>query len=200
MSHFIEYSIPNKSFIMKNVLIVSGHPDLGQSVANKTILEIVAQALPDAHIRKLDALYPNYQFDIAAEQDALLNADVIVWQFPFSWYSVPGLMKLWIDQVFLHGFAHGSQGKLGGKKLLLSITTGAPAAVYQKDGAFGYTMQELMAQFEITAKLCNLDFQTPIYTNGISYVGRDAEAIQAQKTAAKEHAERLIAKIKELTA
>ena len=59
MSHFIEYSIPNKSFIMKNVLIVSGHPDLGQSVANKTILEIVAQALPDAHIRKLDALFSN---------------------------------------------------------------------------------------------------------------------------------------------
>ena len=44
-------------------------------------------------IRKLDALYPNRRFDIAAEQDALLKADVIVLQFPFSWYSVPGLMK-----------------------------------------------------------------------------------------------------------
>ena len=187
--------------MQKNVLIVSGHPDLGQSVANKTILDAVQAALPQARIRRLDALYPNYQIDVAAEQAALLQADVIVWQFPFSWYSVPGLMKLWLDQVFLHGFSHGSQAKLGGKKLLVSVTAGAPAAVYQKDGAFGHTVEELLSQFEITAKLCNLDFQTPVYTCGVSYSARNDEAkINAQKAAARNHAERLIARIKGLAA
>lgn len=117
---------------MKNVLIVSGHPELNTSIANQTILSEVAQALPEAEIRRLDTLYPNYQFDIEAEQSAILKADVIVFQFPFSWYSVPGLMKLWIDKVFVHGFAHGSTAKIGGKKLIISFTTGAPEAVYQK--------------------------------------------------------------------
>ncbi len=102
---------------MKNVLIVSGHPELNTSIANQTILSEVAQALPEAEIRRLDTLYPNYQFDVEAEQSAILKADVIVFQFPFSWYSVPGLMKLWIDKVFVHGFAHGSTAKIGGTKL-----------------------------------------------------------------------------------
>ena len=186
---------------MKNVLIISGHPNLKESLANAIILDEVTKVLPQTEIRRLDTLYPDYQFDVAAEQAALLKADVIVWQFPFSWYSVPGLMKLWLDQVFLHGFSHGSQGKLGGKKLLVSVTAGAPAAVYQKDGAFGHTVEELLSQFEVTAKLCNLDFQTPVYTCGVSYSARNDEAeINAQKAAARNHAERLIARIKGLAA
>jgi hypothetical protein len=43
----------------------------------------VATALPDAEIRRLDWLYPDGKFNIAAEQESLLRADVIVWQFPF---------------------------------------------------------------------------------------------------------------------
>ena len=108
---------------MSRILIISGHPDLSASVANAAILAHVERELPEAEIRRLDALYPDYQFDIEAEQSALLAADIIVFQFPFSWYALPGLMKLWLDKVFLHGFSHGSKGRLGGKKLLLSFTT-----------------------------------------------------------------------------
>jgi hypothetical protein len=111
---------------MKKVLIVSGHPDLAASLANATILAEVEKLLPEAEIRRLDSLYPDYRFNIASEQQSLLAADIIVWQFPFSWYSVPGLMKLWLDQVFLHGFSHGAQKQLSGKKLLLSFTAGTP--------------------------------------------------------------------------
>ncbi|MCL6406355.1 flavodoxin family protein [Dickeya dadantii] len=186
---------------MKNVLIISGHPNLQESVANAIILNEVAEALPQVEIRYLDALYPSYQFDIAAEQQALLHADLIVWQFPFSWYSVPGLMKQWIDDVFLHGFAHGSKGQLGGKKLLLSFTTGAPKAAYSHDGAFKYTVEDYLPQFETTAALCNLEFQSPIYTNGVSYSGREDEAkLKTQQHAAREHAARLIAAIKTIAA
>lgn len=186
---------------MKNILIVSGHPDLQNSVANAAILEHVSRELPEAEIRRLDALYPDYRFDIEAEQAALLKADIIVWQFPFSWYSLPGVMKLWLDQVFVHGFSHGSQGKLGGKKLLLSFTTGAPAAVYQKDGAFGHTVEDYLPQFATTAALCNLDYQGAVYTNGISYTNReDAAAVAAQAKLAEEHGARLAAKLKELAA
>lgn len=111
---------------MAHILVVSGHPDLNHSIANATILDELATALPDAEIRRLDWLYPDGKFNIAAEQESLLQADVIVWQFPFSWYGLPGLMKQWLDEVFVHGFAHGSTAKLGGKKLILSFTTGAP--------------------------------------------------------------------------
>ena len=41
---------------MKNILIVSGHPELTHSVANATILDEVETALPDVEIRRLDRM------------------------------------------------------------------------------------------------------------------------------------------------
>ncbi|WP_443091649.1 NAD(P)H-dependent oxidoreductase [Basfia succiniciproducens] len=185
---------------MKNVLIVSGHPNLKTSVANQVILDETAKALPNAEIRKLDELFHNGTFDIAAEQAAILKADVLVFQFPFSWYSLPGVMKIWLDEVFEHGFAHGSTAKLAGKKIIFSTTTGAPTELYQKDGFFKYTMEEFAAQFEIMAQLCNLDYQGLIYTNGIGYTSREnEEKINAQKAEAKKHAQRLVALIESLS-
>lgn len=181
---------------MQKVVIISGHPNLKDSVGNATILADVAKALPDVEIRHLASLYPDYNINVEDEQEALLKADVIVWQFPFSWYSVPGLMKLWIDLVLVHGFAHGSTAKLGGKKLIISFTTGAPQTLYSPDGLFKHDIRDYLAQFETTAALCNLDLQTPIYTCGISYVGRDEAKKIEQQAAAHEHARRLVDAIK----
>ena len=177
---------------MKNILVISGHPEPTHSVANATILDEVETALPDVEIRRLDRLYPDGKFNIAAEQKSLLRADVIVWQFPFSWYGLPGLMKKWLDEVFVHGFAHGSTAKLGGKKLILSFTTGAPEELYTVDSFFGHTIEEYLIPFETTARLCNLELLAPVYTCGISYADRDADKIAQQKTLAREHASRLV--------
>lgn len=181
---------------MKNVLIISGHPNLAESVANRAILDELAARLPQAQIRKLDELNQHGEFDIAAEQQALLAADVIVWQFPFHWYSMPALMKKWLDEVFLHGFSHGSKGKLGGKKLIVSVTTGAPAAAYGEQSLMKHSMEALLAPFDSIAALCNLEIQAPVYSNGLSYLHRGDEAgLAAQQQQAKDHAERLVAAI-----
>lgn len=172
---------------MKNVLIISGHPDLSRSVANRTILAEVAAALPATQIRKLDELYPDYNINVTAEQEALLQADVIVWQFPFSWYSLPALMKAWLDNVFLFGFAFGSDTKLAGKKLIVSFTAGSDADSYTKEGVMRHEIPDYYPLFESTASICALDLQEPIYTVGM--IGDDTQL------RAKEHAARLISAI-----
>jgi len=79
---------------MSNVLVVSGHPRTGDdSVANKTILEELAVLLPGAEIDHLDDLYPEYTFDVEAEQEKLRAADVIVLQYPLWWYGWPALLQ-----------------------------------------------------------------------------------------------------------
>ena len=183
---------------MKQILIISGHPNLAQSTANSLIIQEVQKQLPNVEVRFLDKLYPDYQIDVSAEQDALSRADVIVWQFPFHWYSMPALMKKWLDEVFLHGFAHGSTAKLGGKKLVISITTGAPEVAYQEDAVMKHTMAQLVAPFESIAALCQLDLQNISYLNGVSYVGRNEEKIAEQKQTAYEYAEQLIQTINAL--
>ncbi|ABR74889.1 flavodoxin family protein [Actinobacillus succinogenes] len=183
---------------MQNILIISGHPDLKNSVATAAILDELAESLPQAEIRKLDALHQNYEFDIQAEQAAVLRADVIVWQVPFYWYAMPALMKKWLDDVFHHGFAHGSEARIGGKKLLVSVTTGAPAELYRKDGFFRHEMEEYMIGFETAAALCGLDYRGAMWLNGVSYVGRDQAKTQEQQAMARDYARRLAEKIKSL--
>ena len=115
---------------MANILIVSAHPRLEEdSVANKTIVEELSKLLPSAEVDRLDELYPDYVIDVSGEQAKLRNADVIVLQYPLWWYGWPALLQKWVEDVFVRGFSHGSTGNaLHGKKLVVSLTTGAPEA------------------------------------------------------------------------
>lgn len=106
------------------ILIIYAHPYPHHSHANKRMLE-QARTLEGVEIRSLYQLYPDFNIDIAAEQEALSRADLIVWQHPMQWYSIPPLLKLWIDKVFSHGWAYGHGGTaLHGKHLLWAVTTG----------------------------------------------------------------------------
>lgn len=178
-------------------LLIAGHPDLSQSVANAAILEEVAAALPDITVRKLCEVAPGGAFDVAAEQAALAEADLIVWQFPFHWYAMPWFMKKWLDEMFVHGFAHGPGAKLDGKKLLVSVTTGAPETAYTGGlGSIG-DIRHFVAAFESIARVCRMKYMGAMWVNGMSYAGDEA-GIARQKAKAKEYAARLIARIREI--
>ena len=182
---------------MKNVLIVSGHPELrDNSFANKIIMEDLAKLLPDAVIDDLSALYPDYKIDVAAEQAKLVAADIIVLQFPIFWYSMPSLLAKWMEDVFVRGFSHGSQGKaLVGKKLLLSFTTGAPESAY--DAAF--PVDALTGRFVQTAGLTGMIYEGYVYTGGVSYADRtDPTRAAAMTEVSHAHAKRLLEKITSL--
>ena len=121
---------------MKKVLIVSGHSNIQHdSVVNSLILKQVKQALPQVEIDLLCELYPDFKIDVAAEQAKVLEADIIVFQFPLYWFAKPSILQRWEEEVFLHGFSHGCNGdKLKGKKLIVSFTVGAPGEVYSREG------------------------------------------------------------------
>lgn len=183
---------------MKNILIISGHPNLAQSNANKAILEEVKNLLPSVEISQLDALYPDFKVDVATEQEKLAKADVIVWQFPVNWYSLPALMKKWLDDVFTFGFAYGGNDtKLKGKKLILSFTTASPEEAYQYGGAQNYPFTDFLNIHRQTANLCGLNFQEPVISYGMMYMEgiMPAEVLTSVKEKAKVHAKRLVQSI-----
>ncbi|MEQ9772213.1 NAD(P)H-dependent oxidoreductase [Pectobacterium jejuense] len=178
---------------MKNVLIVSGHTDLDNSFANKIILENLEYALPEAIQIHLDKLYPNYVFDVRKEQERLINTDIIVLQFPFFWYGVPSLMKKWIEDVFIHGFSHGSTGdKVKGKKLLLSFTSGAPESMYQYGGIQSYPVEDFLPPLTQFANLCRMEWAGHVYTGNLSYIAKSEEQRAEMRVRALAHAETLV--------
>lgn len=82
--------------------------------------------------------------DAKAEMDKVAWADLIIFQFPIWWTSMPAILKGWIDRVFYNGFAFNAaenkiydEGLLKGKKSMLSFTTGAPQVVYSAQGPHG---------------------------------------------------------------
>jgi len=122
---------------MIKVVVISGHPNLNESMANKKIINILS-SLNKTHVRCLDDLYPDYNIDIPAEQAALIDADLVIFQFPLYWSTYPALLKKWFDDVFTYNFAFGPQGdKLKNKKVILSITAGATAESYS-EGDFNF--------------------------------------------------------------
>ncbi|KAE9528977.1 NAD(P)H-dependent oxidoreductase [Testudinibacter aquarius] len=187
---------------MSQVLIISGHPNLAQSSANQTILAALQQGLGEAaEIRRLDRLYADGNIDVAAEQAALRAAEVVVWQFPLHWYALPALMKKYLDEVYVYGFAHGSSGTaLHGKKLLASFTAGAPGELYQTGKAMNFPMEAFLPPLQQSATLCGMEWQPPVYSTGMTYIPgvNSAEDLAAVQHKARAHAERVLAHIRSL--
>lgn len=72
---------------------------------------------------------------IEQEQQKVEWCDLMIWQFPLWWFSVPAILKGWVDRVFAMGrfYKNGhiyENGIFQGKKALLSLTTGGPEANY----------------------------------------------------------------------
>ena len=174
---------------MKNILIVSGHTDLNNSVANKKILEELSKKLPNAEIDYLSELYPDYKINIEEEQNKLLKADIIILQYPVFWYSMPSLLERWMEETFKHGFSHGATGdKLKDKKLIVSLTTGAPEEAYD-------SIDNYLNPIKATCKLCNMEYIGKIVTYGVSYQIRNDKGKEIEEKAFN-HANRLIEIIK----
>ncbi|MFT4043121.1 MAG: NAD(P)H-dependent oxidoreductase [Gordonia sp. (in: high G+C Gram-positive bacteria)] len=88
--------------------------------------------------------------DVAVEQQKLLWADTVIFQFPLWWYTMPAILKGWVDRVFTFGFAYGvgehndtkygerfGEGTLAGRRALLSVTVGGPRTHYSARGING---------------------------------------------------------------
>ena len=71
----------------------------------------------------------------------LQAADLVVTAFPFWWFSVPGVLKSWIDRVFANGVGYGHDpyvdGPLRGKRALAAVAIGGSVDNYGPNGTMG---------------------------------------------------------------
>jgi len=80
--------------------------------------------------------------DILEEQRKLRTCDLLLLQFPLWWFSMPAILKGWVDRVMSMGFAYGGgqwydTGGLKGRRAMLSVTTGGPDFMYSPLGRNG---------------------------------------------------------------
>ncbi|MDO6761709.1 NAD(P)H-dependent oxidoreductase [Tamlana sp. 2_MG-2023] len=76
--------------------------------------------------------------DIVLEQEKVEWCDIMIWHFPLYWFSVPAILKGWVDKVFTMGKFYDNgriyeNGYSVGKRALMSLTTGGPRNNYTAD-------------------------------------------------------------------
>lgn len=92
--------------------------------------------------------------EIVAEQQKLLRADAVVLQFPLWWFSMPAIMKGWVDRVFVEGFGYGiraadgrtrryGDGTLAGKRAMIVVTMGGSEHTVSPRGING-SLEEML--------------------------------------------------------
>lgn len=151
---------------MRTLVLVS-HPTLATSKANARLVAAI-RGLPGIEIRHLEALYPDGRIDVAAEQAAAASTDRLVLQFPFYWYSLPPLLKRWMDDVLAFGWAYGPGGtKLKGKTLQPVLTAGGAETSYRAGGYNLYPVRELLRPLEVAASLMGMALADPLVLYGV---------------------------------
>jgi glutathione-regulated potassium-efflux system ancillary protein KefF len=156
------------------ILVILAHPYPSRSRACAALVEAVRN-MWDLEVRSLYDLYPDFDVDRAAEQAALERAGLVVWLHPVFWYTVPALMKHWMDDVLTRGFAYGHEGdKLKGKDLLWVPTTGGDDAAYSGAGRHRHAFSAFTPGIEQTARYCGMNWLEPFVLHGAHEIPDEA--------------------------
>jgi len=158
------------------ICVVHAHPYPSRSRVNRALADALA-ALPGVDLRALYPLYPDFDIDVAAEQNALAEARLVVWMHPFYWYSVPSLLKLWFDKVLEFGWAYGNgAAALRGKSCLWVPTAGGSEGTYMPGGLHAHPFASFAPPIEQTARFCGMRWEEP-------HVVLDADDVDAARLA-----------------
>jgi glutathione-regulated potassium-efflux system ancillary protein KefG len=161
-----------------SILILLAHPNLQDSRINKALLNAAIQSPVSYDIRDLYALYPHGFINLKDEQAAVEKAHAVVLQHPFYWYSVPALLKEWIDITLTHGWAFGGAAKaLKNKPWAHAVSTGGGPSDYVHPKP---TVEDLLLPLQETAKLCHAIWAEPFITSDASDITDEALESQAQ--------------------
>ena len=184
---------------MKKLTIILAHGNYSKSIANKTIIDRLIKKYPDANLQNLAELYPDFNIDVETEQKNLIEADIVLLQFPVYWYNMPAILKQWMDKVLSYGFAYGVNGdKLKDKILVASITAGGRLESYTPIGSMHFYLRQFFNNIESTTYYCQMKFIEPILGYGNIYIPNVANTPEIVIERAIEQSDRLIKIIDEL--
>lgn len=148
------------------VLILFAHPAFHKSHVNKVLVDGLSK-LDSVTFHDLYEVYPDFDIDIAREQELLTQHDCVIFHYPFFWYNMPALLKEWQDLVLSHGWAFGSQGNMLKDKLFfVAITAGGPKGSYTEDSFHHYSIQHLISPVIQSALLCKMSILPPFIVYG----------------------------------
>lgn len=135
---------------MKNVLLINAHQfyqGISSGGLNETMAGLI-KAEMEQRGYKVQQTNVEQGYDVDAEVQKHVWADIIILQSPVYWFGTPWIYKKYVDEVFTAGLIqqsllvddgrtrqdpsrqYGTGGKMQGKKYMLSLTWNAPKEAF----------------------------------------------------------------------
>lgn len=101
--------------------------------------------LADVAVYEGDGVVPD---EIAAQQKRIMEAEALAFFFPVWWWSMPAILKGWVDRVFTNGFAFTyqdgvSSGLLNHSKAALFCPAASDQGLYRRYGYHGAFQRQI---------------------------------------------------------
>jgi NAD(P)H dehydrogenase (quinone) len=152
---------------------VASARDFGQRARE----DYLVYALEQRHGYQTQTLAP----DILVEIEKIKRADLIVLHFPIFWFSLPAILKGWIDRVFISGYTYGGmrfydRGGLAGKKAMITATLGGRPHMFGPDAVHGELETMLRHLLRGTLYYVGLSVLPPFFAYHVPYIRAEARA------------------------
>ncbi|WP_018230543.1 NAD(P)H-dependent oxidoreductase [Methyloversatilis universalis] len=139
-------------------------------------------ALEQRHAQEGGTLAP----DIRAEVDKVLACDLLILNFPIYWFSVPAMLKGWIDRVFVSGVFYGGKriydrGGLRGRRALVAASLGGREHMFGPQALHGELNGMLRHVLQGSLGYVGFDVLEPFYAHHVPYLP------EAERAAMLEH-------------
>ena len=130
----------------------------------------------------------SFSTEIETEISKVEWCDLMIWQFPLWWFSVPAMLKGWVDRVFAMKRVYGGgrdfyQGAFKGKKAMLSFTCGAIEEMFKAGGLNGDLMGALRPIHRGMLEFPGFDVLKPHVVYSPARIGESARQEELNKYA-----------------
>jgi len=137
--------------------------------------DYLVYALEQRHAQKNNAL-PD---DIAEELALLQKCDLLILNFPLYWFSLPAILKGWIDRVFLSGVVYGGRnfydrGLMKGKQAWLTFTLGGREHMFGDNAVHGDLNTMLRPVLRGSLGYAGFDVLEPFAAYHVPYISQEA--------------------------
>ena len=148
---------------------------------------------PQAEEAHASTIENGYSDELETEMQKLEWCDILVFQFPMYWFSMPAILKGWCDRVLASGRIYGgSVGMYGShkfqkgevpKRALLSLTTGGPEPGYLPGGFNGDWNGILRPIHRGIFEFCGFTVLAPNLMFGAAQAGDEVRKVKIQEWA-----------------
>ena len=113
--------------------------------------------------------------DIIREVERVVACDLLILSFPIFWFSVPAIMKGWIDRVFMSGVFYGGRriygrGGMTKKRALVAATLGGREHMFGQHAIHGELNGMLRHVLQGTLGYCGFKVVKPFFGYHIPYI------------------------------